>query len=127
VKPPALARLPVAPAVLGAAVLVGVVRILMAVGQPFSADGDQAVIELQVRLASHFRVVLGPYDRFGWHHLGPSYFYLLAPLYVFGGDHTRALSAGQLLLNAVFALSHMPVWYEATLEHEGLHAAEHLV
>jgi len=30
------------------------------------------------------------------------------------------------LFNAVFALSHLPVWYQATLVHEPLHVIEHL-
>jgi putative membrane protein len=30
------------------------------------------------------------------------------------------------LFNLVFALSHIPAWYEATLEHESLHVLEHL-
>jgi putative membrane protein len=30
------------------------------------------------------------------------------------------------MFNVVFALSHMPVWYEATLVHESLHVIEHV-
>src|SRR5579864_7331362 len=30
------------------------------------------------------------------------------------------------LFNVVFAFSHVPGWYEATLEHESLHVVEHL-
>jgi hypothetical protein len=40
--------------------------------------GDQAVLDLAAQHAQRFGQLLGPYDRFGWHHLGPAYLYILA-------------------------------------------------
>jgi hypothetical protein len=57
------------------------------------ADGDPAIIELYTWQALHGLWVYGPYSRFGWHHPGPLYFYLLAPLYAASGQHTLALDA----------------------------------
>jgi len=56
--------------------------------------GDTAVLEMYVRDALAGRLVVGPYSRFGWHHPGPIYFYVIAPLYRFGGGHANALSVG---------------------------------
>jgi hypothetical protein len=66
---------------------------------PVFPDGDPAIIELYTWHASHGLWEYGPYSRFGWHHPGPLYFYLLAPFYIAGGQHTLALDAGALALN----------------------------
>ncbi|HTZ08663.1 MAG TPA: hypothetical protein VMB72_06315, partial [Acidimicrobiales bacterium] len=52
-------------------------RLLVSSG-PVYPTGDLALVDLAVRSATRFQQVLGPYDRFGWHHPGPAYFYLLA-------------------------------------------------
>lgn len=57
------------------------------------------MVELHVMRAAHFQAVLGAYDRFGWRHLGPAYFYALVPLYVLAGERTRGLPAAQMLVN----------------------------
>lgn len=88
---------------LGAALLVGLGKVLSGLGHPFYNWGDQAIIELQVRKATHLAALVGPYDRFGWHHLGPAYFYALAPLYVLLGHSSRSLSASDLLINGASA------------------------
>jgi hypothetical protein len=56
--------------------------------------GDIAVIELYVRDAVAGRLLVGPYSRFGWHHPGPLYFYVIAPFYAFGHSATASLAAG---------------------------------
>ena len=40
--------------------------------------GDDALMDLQVRQAMHWQLLLGVYDRFGWHHPGPAYLYLIS-------------------------------------------------
>ena len=60
---------------------------------------DVGVTELYVDLASHARLLDGPYSRFRWHHPGPLYFYLQAPLYAAAGQSGAALFAGAWALN----------------------------
>jgi hypothetical protein len=61
---------------------------------------DIAVTELYTDLASHAQLLVGPYSRFGWHHPGPLYFYLLAPLYVLSGRSGAALYIAAVVFNA---------------------------
>lgn len=63
------------------------------------STSDTAVIESYVRLASEGRLFVGAYSRYQWHHPGPLYFYLLAPLYRLGGSSTAALNAGAAILS----------------------------
>lgn len=107
--PRRFARLPYFALALGAVMLIGVARGVAATTHAFYSWGDQAVIELQVRSASHFQALLGPYDRYGWHHLGPAYFYLMSPLYVLTGDQSPALSGAQLLINGILAVATVAV------------------
>jgi hypothetical protein len=66
---------------------------------------DIAVLEIFVRDALTGKLLVGPYSRFGWHHPGPVYFYLIAPFYAAAGRHTVALAAGAaVLLIAAMAL-----------------------
>lgn len=60
---------------------------------------DIGVTELYVDLASHGRLLVGPYSRFRWHHPGPLYFYLQAPLYAASGRNGAALFAGASAIN----------------------------
>ncbi len=41
-------------------------------------QGDLALLDVDAVRAGRFQQLLGPYDRFGWHHLGPAYAYLVA-------------------------------------------------
>jgi len=66
---------------------------------PVAPEGDPAIIELYTWHASHGLWAYGPYSRFGWHHPGPLYFYLLAPFYAASGHHTLSLNAGALVIN----------------------------
>lgn len=68
---------------------------------PVFPEGDPAVIELYTWQACHGLWAYGPYSRFGWHHPGPLYFYLLAPFYAASGHHTLALDAGAFALNLI--------------------------
>ncbi|MGH9058784.1 MAG: hypothetical protein ACRDZY_04605, partial [Acidimicrobiales bacterium] len=67
--------------------------------------GDLAVIQVQVARALHLHVLVGPYSRFGWHDLGPVYFYALAPFYLLGGQTTASLFLGALMVNAGAAVA----------------------
>jgi hypothetical protein len=66
-------------------------------------SGDAAVLELYTIYVTERVWFLGPYSQFGWHHPGPLLFYLLAPLYVLGGNRSIALDvmAGMINIAAV--------------------------
>lgn len=66
---------------------------------------DKAILEIYTRHASQGTLLLGPYSRFGWHHPGPSYFYLLAPFYVFSGGASSTLFFGALSINTIAIVS----------------------
>ncbi len=66
---------------------------------------DLALTDLRVRNALHFGELLGPYDRFGWKHPGPVYFYLLAAVHSVVGDGGRTEFIGAALVNAAAMLS----------------------
>jgi hypothetical protein len=66
---------------------------------PVTPVSDTAVIESYTLYASRAELLVGPYSRYGWHHPGPLYFYLLAPVYALAGKSTPGLSAGALLIN----------------------------
>jgi hypothetical protein len=82
----ALASVAVAVALAGVAVTRDAVRIY-----PLA---DIAVLEMYVRDALTGKLLVGPYSRFGWHHPGPAYFYLIAPIYALAGRQPAALAAG---------------------------------
>ena len=60
--------------------------------------GDMAVLEIYIRNALSGQLMVGPYSRFGWHHPGPVYFYLLAPVYRLAGGTTASLAAGAAVI-----------------------------
>src|SRR3954471_14013208 len=95
---------PVSLLIVAVPIVVGAVRLAATLHRPFTAGGDVAFIELTIRDALHGRVSLGPYSRFGWHHLGPAVFYLYAPLYALSGHSSRALFLDSWLLNSGCAL-----------------------
>ena len=56
--------------------------------------GDLALEDAAVRQASSFTRTLGVYDRFGWHHLGPAVFYIMAaPAHIFGSGQPSEYAA----------------------------------
>jgi hypothetical protein len=73
-------------------------------GAAYSNWGDIAANELSVQNAAHLHQTLGPYDRFGWNHPGPLFFYLLAVPYVLMDWNGAALSAGAGLINLAAAV-----------------------
>lgn len=79
-----------------------VLALLLAVRRPLVAMyGDQAAVELAVINAGHHTQLVGPYSRFGWHHPGPSWFYLLDSAFLPLGSHGWSLLTAILLLQAV--------------------------
>jgi len=78
----------------GAAALV-----LARAGLVLQPVGDIALIELYTRDALAGTLLEGPYSHFPWHHPGPLYFYVLAPIYALGGRTPAALNAGAALLS----------------------------
>ena len=72
--------------------------------QPVTAVSDTAVIESYTAYASRGALLVGPYSRYGWHHPGPLYFYLLAPFYALSGSLTTGLNAGALAINLASVL-----------------------
>ena len=58
-------------------------------GGPANQSADDAVIGMAARDATHRLVSLGPYSRYGWHHPGPAYLYILGiPTRLWGGSPT---------------------------------------
>lgn len=57
--------------------LVLAVRLAAHRGHVFQS-GDFALMDLEVHRAARWQQLLGPYDRFGWHHPGPLYLYLIS-------------------------------------------------
>src|SRR4029453_1400715 len=90
----------------GAAPLVALAALVLArLAPPVVTIEDIGVTELYVDLASHGRLLVGPYSRFLWHHPGPISFYLQAPLYAAAGRSGAALFAGAWAINvAAFGL-----------------------
>ena len=86
-------------AVCGAVALSGAAVFVARGGRPVTPVSDTAVIESYTLYASRAQLLVGPYSRYGWHHPGPLYFYLLAPVYTLAGQSTPGLSAGALLIN----------------------------
>jgi hypothetical protein len=83
----------------GALVFAGAAILAARGGRPVTPVSDTAVIESFTLYASRAQLLVGPYSRYGWHHPGPLYFYLLAPVYALAGSSTPGLSAGALLIN----------------------------
>jgi len=76
----------------GAVASVPMVMLLVSVitgGGPRTVSDDEALITLAARDVLRGRQLLGPYSRFGWHHPGPTYFFLLAiPTWIWHGGTT---------------------------------------
>jgi hypothetical protein len=94
---------------LGAAVLAPflVIAVRAIVGAPKGGlIGDNAIMDLQVRQALHWHLLLGVYDRFGWHHPGPVYLYVVSFVYrLLGVGHAaKALVVAAALVNGLSAL-----------------------
>lgn len=76
------------------------VLLLSLAGSPDAAvDGDDALLELGVRLTARGENLLGPYSRFPFNHPGPAYFYLMLPLYLLRGQSNGSFFLTSALLN----------------------------
>jgi hypothetical protein len=84
------------------------IRIAASLHRPFTSGGDLGIAEISVNQTLHGIVSLGPYSRYGWHHLGPAYFYEFAPFYALSGESSRALFLGAWVLNMGCAVA--AVW-----------------
>jgi hypothetical protein len=73
--------------------------------QSVTSVSDSAVTESYTLYASRARLLVGPYSRYGWHHPGPLYFYLLAPFYVLSGKLATGLNAGALVINLLSVMA----------------------
>lgn len=81
----------------------GLVLLVLQAGKATDFGGDASLLELATMEAASGRRLLGAYSRYGWHHPGPAYFYVLAvPYRLLGPD--AGLQAGALLVNAVAAV-----------------------
>lgn len=87
-------------ALLGPVVYGFVDIVLRGPADPYLRD-DIAVVEIYTLRAQGIGELFGPYSRFGWHHPGPIFFYLLAPFHALGGDTVRGLMAGALAINVM--------------------------
>ena len=65
--------------------------------------GDQALIDIEARNSLLGRNLLGVYDRYGWHHLGPLWLLLLGVFRWVGGGAPVAVVVGSYVLQAVGA------------------------
>jgi hypothetical protein len=65
--------------------------------------GDQALIDIEARDSLLGRNLLGVYDRYGWHHLGPLWLMLLGISRWLGGGSPEAVILGSCVLQAVAA------------------------
>ena len=53
---------------------------------------DEAVTEIWTRAALNGKALLGPYSRFGWHHPGPTWFYVAAAFSIVFGPGVGGLA-----------------------------------
>jgi len=83
--------------VVAAPLVIAIVR-LATLGHVY-LSADLAVMDLRVRDALHFQQLLGPFDRFGWDHPGPAYFYLLAAIHLIVRDSGRTQFIGSVVVN----------------------------
>ena len=65
--------------------------------------GDQALIDIEARNSLLGRNLLGVYDRYGWHHLGPLWLLALGVFRWLGGGSARALVLGSYAIEAAAA------------------------
>src|SRR3954467_5648186 len=85
--------------VCGALALTAAAILVARGGRPVVPVSDTAVIESYTLYASRAQLLVESNSRYGWHHPGPLYFYLLARVYTLAGASTPGLSAGALLIN----------------------------
>jgi hypothetical protein len=82
-----------------APLVVAAVALVVGAGDILPAH-DIAQLEMRTRDVGEHQVLLGPYSRDGWFHLGPALFYLLAIPYRLTGGSSVGLYLGALAVNA---------------------------
>ena len=87
--------------------LVAITPVLVGAGRDWSESGriwfwgDQALIDLEARNSLLGRNLLGVYDRYGWHHLGPLWLLVLGVARWLGGGSPVALVLGFYAVQAL--------------------------
>ena len=81
------------------------IKLLLASGAHVYLSSDLAIIDIDNRRAMQFQQQLGVYDRFGWDHPGPTYFYLTSIAYWLVGSGARAMFLASTSINALSALA----------------------
>ena len=97
--------------------VVAVVRLLSESASHLTLTDDLALIDLHTRQAIAWRQQLGVFDRNGWNHPGPAYFYILGVVYRIFGSNGRSLFIGATLINGAAAACCIAVvrrWTTAT-------------
>ena len=82
-----------------APLVVAAVGLVVGAGDVLPAH-DIAQLEMRTRDVGEHEVLLGPYSRDGWYHLGPALFYLMAIPYRLTGGSSVGLYLGALAVNA---------------------------
>jgi hypothetical protein len=78
-------------------------------------EGDLGFLELYTLRATEGLQLTGPYSQRLWHHPGPAYFYLLAPLYRLSHGNVLSLEWSALLINLTAAiLTLVVIWRMAS-------------
>lgn len=65
--------------------------------------GDHALVALDAFDAGRLEQFVGSYSRMGWAHPGPTWAYLLAPVYALFGSTGQGLVAASMLIHGLFA------------------------
>ncbi len=97
--------------------MVAFVRLLLESAAHLSLTDDLALIDLHTRQAIAWRQQLGVFDRNGWNHPGPAYFYILGVVYRIFGSNGRSLFIGATLINGAAVAACIAVvrrWTTAT-------------
>jgi hypothetical protein len=97
--------------------VVAVVRLVSESASHLTLTDDLALIDLHTRQAIAWRQQLGVFDRNGWNHPGPAYFYILGVVYRIFGSTGRSLFIGAALINgaaAAFCIAVVRRWTTAT-------------
>src|SRR5215211_2466333 len=81
--------------------VVAAARLVPLVSSGWTPIRDDALLELRTADVGSRSVLLGPYSRFGWHHPGPSLFYVLALPYRLLGRPSVALPLTAVAINLV--------------------------
>lgn len=67
--------------------------------EPYFDASDISLLGIYTDLVMRGDLLVGPYSRFIWHHPGPAYFYLLAPLYWLTNHNLQSLTWTAALIN----------------------------